>query len=106
MTATPQELEGIVEADSAVLEALAAYREAKKLEDAAKAAVEKTKKALHEAFDERDARQFTVDGAVAVSRTLVPRTVLDQDLLAKLAPKAFAKARSFTESYRVTLARR
>lgn len=97
--------EAVVEATPEIEALLMEFRLAKRETAAAKAREDEIKDRVHAAFDGLGASEFTVEGRKIVSRTLSRRTDVDAKIVARLAPKAFEKARKVTEFYKINLAK-
>jgi len=95
----------VTEATPEVRALLDAYREAKADEDAAKVRAAQIRDQIIAAFTEAGADEFTIDGQKAATYLLKRRTGLDQQMLARLAPKALEKARKVTEYRELRLGR-
>lgn len=97
--------EAVVEATAEVEALVMEFRMAKRDTVAAKAREDEVKTRLNAAFDALGASQITVEGRKVVSRTLKRQTTIQASVIAKLAPKAFEKARKVTEFYQINLAK-
>lgn len=97
--------EAVVEATPEIEALLMELRLAKRETAAAKAREDEVKDRVNAAFADLGASEITVEGRKVASRTLKRRTSVDTGLIAKLAPKAFEKARKVTEFYQINLAK-